>query len=326
MKNWVRLACLLLGMMLLSSTACAAHKCSFGSWRIKRSATCTRTGLKFKYCVSCDHWEQREIPRLPHEVAQWTITKEPTCLRPGGKEGVCSSCGNLIKYSIDKLEHTYGEMIVVKEPTCTRNGKGEYTCSGCGRKREQDIAKLGHNWETTSVSKAPTCTSTGKGKQICSRCQTERDAKLEKLEHAFGEWTITQEPDGMTKGVKESVCQDCGKVETMRFYHEGTLYQDMPANEEVIRLQQMLTDLGYYSGPIKSGTYGKQTGNAVARFQREYDLEATEVADPITRARIVNAWELKTGEIAVETLEPNVEVLNTQEMLDAEEALPVLEG
>lgn len=321
MKKRMMFVCLLLAVLLAAPAVGSAHKCSFGSWRIKRSATCTRTGLKFRYCVGCDHWEQREIARLPHEVANWTITKEPTCLSAGGKEGVCSSCNDLIKYSIDKLEHSYGEMTVIKEPTCVKHGKGEYTCSGCGRKKTVEIDKLGHDWQTDRVSKEPTCTSVGSGEQSCSRCQSTRTARLDKLEHAWGEWTVTQEPNGRTKGVKESTCADCGKKTTMRFFHEGTLYEGMEASEEVIRLQQMLTDLGYYSGPIRSGTYGKQTGNAVARFQKEYDLEATEVADPITRARIVQAWEDKTGKIAVETLEPGVEVLDVQEMLEAEDAL-----
>lgn len=318
MKRKIALVCLFLCMLLTASTA-SAHKCSFGSWRVKRSATCTRTGLKFKYCVSCDHWEQREIPRLPHEVANWTITKEPTCQRNGGKEGICSSCNNLVKYSIEKLEHSYGEMTVTKEPTCTRIGKGEYTCSGCGRKKVVDVAKLGHDWETASMTKEPTCTSTGKGKQICRRCQMERETKLDKLPHTWGEWNITQEPEGIKKGVRVHACTVCAKTESSRFFHEGTLYQDMEANEEVIQLQQMLTDLGYYDGPIRSGTYGKQTGNAVARFQKAFGLEATEVADPATREKLESAWEQKTGKTVVETL-------GAEEMESAQDALPALEG
>ena len=320
MKKKMLALCLLAVVLTALCATASAHKCSFGSWRVKRSATCTRTGLKFKYCVSCDHWEQSEIPRLPHEVAEWTITREPTCLREGGKEGMCSSCNNLVKYSIDKLEHSYGEMVVTKEPTCTAQGKGERVCSGCERKRILDIDKLGHDWETISVSKEPTCTAQGKGEQRCARCGAERTAKLNMIEHAWGEWTITQEPDGLTKGVKENACTVCGAKGRVRFYHEGTLYQDMEPCEEVIRLQQMLKDLGIYDGPIRSGSYGKQTGNAVGRFQKENGMERTEVADPATIEKIVSAWEAKTGK------SDDAEMLNPAEMENAAEAQPALEG
>ncbi|MBP3655858.1 MAG: peptidoglycan-binding protein [Clostridia bacterium] len=61
--------------------------------------------------------------------------------------------------------------------------------------------------------------------------------------------------------------------------------------EEVIRLQEMLRDLGYYSGNIRSGTFGALTGKAVARFQKENGLKATEIADPETIEAIEAEWD-----------------------------------
>ena len=60
--------------------------------------------------------------------------------------------------------------------------------------------------------------------------------------------------------------------------------------EEVIRLQEMLRDLGYYSGSIRSGQFGSVTGSAVAKFQKANGLKATQVADSETLARIEEAW------------------------------------
>ncbi|MBQ2989744.1 MAG: peptidoglycan-binding protein [Clostridia bacterium] len=89
--------------------------------------------------------------------------------------------------------------------------------------------------------------------------------------------------------------------------------------EEVIHLQEMLKDLGYYDGPINTGTFGKQTGRAVARFQRDNGLEATEVADPQTIELIEEKWTLKTSKTSVEQLD-------LEEMENAAEAQPALEG
>ncbi len=295
MKRKMGVAALLALMLVMACATASAHKCSFGSWRVKRSPTCTRTGLKFKYCVSCDHWEKKEMPKLPHEVAEWTITKEPTCYEKGGKEGLCSTCNSVVKFYIDELEHVWGEMVTVKAPTCLKLGKGEITCTLCGRVRAVDIDKLGHDWVTTSVNKEPTCHKAGSGTQVCTRCARERKGTIDRLEHVFSAWSVTEAPEGGKAGTRERACTLCGDVRTGTFYPDGALYVDMEPCPEVIRLQEMLRDLGYYEGNIRSGTFGKQTGKAVARFQRDQAMEETGVADVITQARITAEWEKKTG-------------------------------
>ena len=89
--------------------------------------------------------------------------------------------------------------------------------------------------------------------------------------------------------------------------------------DEVVALQEKLKDLGYYNGPINTGTFGKQTGRAVANFQRDHGLKATEVADPQTIELIEQEWQKKTGKTSVEQLEPD-------EMESAIEAQPAFEG
>ena len=81
-----RIALLAFVCLLLAASCALAKehdKHGYGSWRTKRAATCTQTGLQFKYCNGCDHWEKRELPRLPHDVAEWTVTTEPTCTSIG---------------------------------------------------------------------------------------------------------------------------------------------------------------------------------------------------------------------------------------------------
>ena len=105
MKKSIFALCLLLMTMAAVTASACDH--GYGSWWVKRAPTCTAPGLKFKNCLHCDHWEQADIPRLPHAVAEWTITKEPTCVLEGGKEGFCSTCNSVVRFRIEKIEHAW---------------------------------------------------------------------------------------------------------------------------------------------------------------------------------------------------------------------------
>lgn len=287
--GWVLL---LVGALLLPlGTAGAEHtEHTFGSWRTKRSATCTQTGLQFRYCTGCDHWEKRELDKLPHTADKWVVVLEPTCTAEGRMEAHCTVCGTLMRKAIEKVPHQYGEEEVIREATCLQEGKGQFTCEICGARSSVKIDPLGHDWKKTGVSQAATCQDYGSYEEACLRCEKTQTERVDKLEHDFTEWTVIKEPSGQTKGTRERVCTSCGEKFSERFFWEGTLYQDMTPCEEVIRLQEMLRDLGYYSGSIRSGQFGSVTGSAVAKFQKANGLKATQVADSETLARIEEAW------------------------------------
>lgn len=298
--GWVIL--LLLGTLLLPlETASAEHTDHrFGSWRTKRSATCTQTGLQFRYCTGCDHWEQRELDKLPHTADEWVVVLEPTCTEEGRMEAHCTVCGTLMRKAIEKAPHQYAEEEVLKEPACLQEGKGQFTCEICGKKTSVRIEPLGHDWKKTGVSQAATCQAYGSYEEVCLRCSKTQTERVDKLEHSYTEWTVLKEPSGQTKGTRERVCTSCGEKVSERFFWEGTLYQDMEPCEEVIHLQEMLRDLGYYSGSIRSGQFGSMTGSAVAKFQKANGLQATQVADPGTIAQIETAWKA-LGQQAAQT-------------------------
>ena len=165
-----------------------------------------------------------------------------------------------------------------------------YVCEGCGKKRYEAIPRLGHDDAVVTVTKAPTCKTTGTGVLVCQRCGREKKATLDRLEHEFGEWTVLSEPDGKKKGTRAHTCTLCGETKQERFYLEGTLYEGMPANEAVIRMQEMLRDLGLYNGAIRTGTFGEITTRAVAGFQKKNGLKATGIADPATLERLESEW------------------------------------
>lgn len=292
-KLWVSVVLFCLVLMMASSAL--AHDCVFGPWKTKRNPTCRLEGLDFKYCTKCDHWEKRYIPKLPHTPDEWKVTKEPTCTTRGAESATCTACGDLMRRYLDALPHNYSEMTVAKEPTCLREGTGEYICADCGKKKTEKIERLGHDWVLTEVIKEATCKVSGSGNFTCQRCGQTQKMKIEKLEHDWNEWTVTREPAGQKKGVRSSTCKLCGLEETQNFYWEGTLYQDMKANEEVIHLQEMLRDLGYYNGNIRSGSFGALTGRAVANFQKDHGKSATQVADPDTIKLIEAEWQKAFG-------------------------------
>ena len=59
---------------------------------------------------------------------------------------------------------------------------------------------------------------------------------------------------------------------------QGRVLQYKDQGEDVLALQTRLKDLGYYSGKL-SGQFGDATQKAVCKFQEDYDLEATGIAD-----------------------------------------------
>ncbi|MBE5798897.1 MAG: peptidoglycan-binding protein [Clostridiales bacterium] len=311
--------CLILTLIaVLASSAALACDHKFGPWKTKTSATCTRQEHQFRYCQKCDHWEQRRTAKLPHTPGEMTVTREATCTQTGRQETICQVCNNKVIYTINKLEHSYGEMQVTKEPTCTATGTGTYTCAGCGGTKRETLDKLGHDWGEMQVIKEPTCEKNGSGEKTCQRCDKVTTEQIDRIEHPWGEWTVTREPQGKRKGVRVSTCTMCAREHEEYFYWEGTLYEDMEACEEVIRMQEKLADLGIYKGNIRSGQFGSLTTDAVARFQKSVQLKETGVADPATLEALDIAWEKKTGKKAADTL-------NQEEMENADQAQEIAE-
>ncbi len=231
----------------------------FGGWVTKREATCTAPGLQFRYCLDCDHWEKRDTKKLPHTIEERFIVAEPTCTKEGVEGGYCTVCGGYIRNKIPKLGHDYVAESTARQPTCSKEGYGDMVCSRCGRKRTGKIPKLQHEWS---------------------------------------DWTIVKMPSGSKRGTREHTCLLCGKTEKDYFHEEGSLYEGMKNEPEVIRLQVMLRDLGYYGGKIKSGTYGANTTSAVEKFQKKNKLSGAGVATVETQQAIRTAWEAKTGQSA----------------------------
>lgn len=72
---------------------------------------------------------------------------------------------------------------------------------------------------------------------------------------------------------------------------ESAVYKPLQHGDDgemVSQVQQLLSDLGYFSGNI-TGKFRDETEKAVRRFQRDYGLEATGVVDGETEVLLLNA-------------------------------------
>ena len=62
---------------------------------------------------------------------------------------------------------------------------------------------------------------------------------------------------------------------------EQLVFKQGMSGDDVLKLQGILKDLGYYRGAL-DGVFGPGTGNAVIRFQADYNLEVDGIAGPET--------------------------------------------
>lgn len=107
------------------------------SEKVVKEATCNQTGLITKVCDICQHKEDIEIEKLPHNIIQ--EIKEATCTEDGYKLFTCESCNETRKEIVKALGHQFLPSIVISHPTSLKNGKYAHTCEKCGYYEEYDI-------------------------------------------------------------------------------------------------------------------------------------------------------------------------------------------
>ena len=138
-KIWIMY---ILALCLITLSSCSnKHEHEKGGWEIERAATCTKEGLKKKYCLICDEEiKSAKIPKIDHEYI----------------DGVCKMCGALNNSN----EHIHQEEVIPGyDATCTENGLTEgKKCSICNEILVEPTVILaqGHDYEEG------TCTKCGK--------------------------------------------------------------------------------------------------------------------------------------------------------------------
>ena len=120
-----------------------------------------------------------------------------------------------------------------------------------------------------------TCTSYGMATQVCYDCGATRTVYTDMLPHTWGEWEITVYATDHTAGEKQRTCEVCGKVDTKKYYLEGTVLPGS-TGEEVLELQDLLNQNGIPAP--RDGEYGDATREAVREAQRRNGFEVDGIA------------------------------------------------
>ena len=184
------------------------HTHSYGSWKVRKAATCTSGGTEYRTC-SCGAEETRTTSALGHNYTS-AITN-PTCTSGGYTTYTCSRCYNSYTGNNTSAKgHSYGSWKVRKAATCTANGTEYRTCS-CGAEETRTTSALGHNY--TSAITNPTCTSGGYTTYTCSRCYNSYTGNNTSAKgHTAGDWMVVKEADFGVAGLKIQSCETCGTV------------------------------------------------------------------------------------------------------------------
>ena len=182
-------------------------------------ATCEKGELEVEKCSVCGETKETEVSDpLGHDYGEWKITKDPTCTKYGLKKRYCKRCNEFEVDVIDPTGHQHTKIIDQKPATCEEKGyTGDVYCEDC-RVIIQDgkeIAATGHDWDDGKITKEPTQTATGIKTYTCKTCKKTKEETIPMLKgHYWDQGTITKQPTCTEQGERIYKCTDEGCNET----------------------------------------------------------------------------------------------------------------
>lgn len=184
-------------------------------------ATCEKGELEVEKCSICGETKETQISDpLGHDYGEWKITKDPTCTKYGVKKRYCKRCNEFDLDVIDPTGHQHTKLIDQKPATCEEKGySGDVYCEDC-RIIIQDgteIAATGHDWDDGKITKEPTQTATGIKTYTCKTCKKTKEETIPMLKgHHWDQGTITKQPTCIEQGEKTYKCtdEDCNETYT----------------------------------------------------------------------------------------------------------------
>lgn len=184
-------------------------------------ATCEKGELEVEKCSICGETKETQISDpLGHDYGEWKITKDPTCTKYGVKKRYCKRCNEFDLDVIDPTGHQHTKLIDQKPATCEEKGySGDVYCEDC-RIIIQDgteIAATGHDWDDGKITKEPTQTATGIKTYTCKTCKKTKEEIIPMLKgHHWDQGTITKQPTCTEQGEKTYKCtdEDCNETYT----------------------------------------------------------------------------------------------------------------
>lgn len=217
---------------------------TWGNWMVRKLATCSEEGERYRVCRYCRFEQTERIKKEKHDYADWRIVRKATCSKACERVRKCRVCGHEDRQKIEKLPHTFGPWTVLKQPTCAETGSRQHTCKVCGETVQETIATLPHSWSR---------------------------------------WETITAPTDHSAGISRRVCRICGAEETRKEEPEGTLHRG-DKGDAVKRLQEGLICYGVLGKGGADGDFGPGTERAVRQVQEKEGLTQDGVAWPQTLA------------------------------------------
>ncbi len=176
--------------------------------------TCTEQGYTLHTCACGDSYKDLYEAPLGHKSETWLIKKEATCTAAGERYKKCTVCGKgFANESIAATGHSYQESTVA--PTCASQGYTLHTCRnvGCGHTYRTNITPaLAHQYEYV-IDLAASCGVTGVRHKECRVCHAALAAEKIPMATAHSGSSVikTVTPSYEDAGYTLKRCDVCGR-------------------------------------------------------------------------------------------------------------------
>ena len=180
---------------------------TWGKRIVKREATCTKKGLRYRICTrhaNDPHRQEETNPAFGHVYTKTTTPAD--CEHDEMVNYTCTCCGSKYFESIGKATgHSYTESIQ-KEATCHEKGERLFTCEHCGDSYTEVIHRTESHTYSKTIIKEADCENEGQKSFVCDLCGDAYNEMIPALGHSYGEWVTDIEPTGETQGRRVQIC------------------------------------------------------------------------------------------------------------------------
>jgi len=257
---------------------------------IQNDPTCIADGRNLYTCTVCGETKTEFIPATGIHTVVVDPAVEPTCTEAGRTEGShCSVCGEILSgTSIAALGHNWAEGALTPDPTNAEKTVLTVYCERCDATRTLKLSGVTQTASTstsTSESTDSTETDTTYVQQrlialgydpgpVDGYFGPQTEAAVKEFQRDNGLY-----PDGIVGPKTLGALSGKSQIDETQSQPEpkNSNYE----NNDIVQIQQRLTELGYDCGPI-DGIYGSYTQNAIMAFQSDYGLYVDGIVGPVT--------------------------------------------
>lgn len=210
----------LMAALLLVNPATTQASCnhSWGDWMVFNDATCTTSGVKYRYCKKCFESQTVSIPATGKHL--WTDWKADGNLCEDGKwTRYCTECYQVeTKDRVGNGVHLWTEWKA--DGYLCEPGKWTRYCTKCDKEETKERPSDGsHLWSEWSIDKDSDCLNNGEKSRYCMNCyareyeEIPKDANKHDWSNWSTAWSSAVEPTVFENGKQTRFCYVCSLIE-----------------------------------------------------------------------------------------------------------------